>query len=99
MVVILGILLAFILFRTTRNDIHFNEVRVQEIRKMDERDSSTRKRMDSLSIIVKEVATHVDSIFTTQDEIIETEKQNQEAIQHSLEQIKRAQRQMLNQVK
>ena len=36
MVVILGILLAFILFRTTRNDIHFNEVRVQEIRKMDE---------------------------------------------------------------
>lgn len=79
-----------------RNDNYFNAARVKEASELEKRDSLACERMDSISLLVKEIKTEMDCIRATQDEAIEIEKESHKAVQQSLDKIQRMQRQLLN---
>lgn len=88
-----------IIFFTIRNDIRFNDCRERDAKEIEQRDIFSHKRQDSLSTILNEIADRVDSLLSTQEEHVETERLNQEAVQESLNQIKSTQRRLLKATK
>ena len=91
-VLALGVLCAAMVFLAIRNDVRFNELREEEVRRKDSLDSTTRTQADSLLVILNNVTDQLDSIRYVQDEHNDIMKRNIDSIKSSLEYITRIKR-------
>lgn len=98
-IILVAAIIVFIAFLTIKNDMHFNERRAHEHKKNEQQDSITIEQTNRLRDGLNVVTIQLDSMKETQKRNDETERQHYEITKHSLDQIKRVQRQVLNEMK
>lgn len=91
-VLVLIIICAAIAFLTIRNDRHYNS----EASRIASQDSSARKQMDSLSTMLNDATTQLDSIRCLQKENIKIVNRDLDSINKSLEKIGRIGQRKIN---
>lgn len=96
MVLALIILCAVIAILTIRNDSHYCEERQNEANRIACQDLSARKQMDSLSTILNDLMTQLDSIRYLQKENIEIVNRDFDSINKSLDKIRKIEQQKIN---
>ena len=96
MVLVLIIICAVIAILTIRNDSHYCEERQNEASRIACQDSFARKQMDSLSTMLNDVTTQIDSIRCFQKENIEIVNRKFDSINKSLDKIRRIGQQKIN---
>ena len=95
-VLVLIIICAVIAFLTIRNDSHYNNERQSEASRIGSQDSSARKQLDSLSMMLNDVTTQLDSIRCLQKESIKTVNRDLDSINKSLDKIERIGQRKIN---
>ena len=98
-VILLVALLATIVILSIKNDKFFNEERDLEVSKTEKQDSIVLEKINGLSIKVNEIMLQMDSIHAAQNNYSETEIRHYEKTERSLNQIKKVQRQLLENTK
>ena len=87
---------AAIAFLTIRNDRHYNNERQSEASRIASQDSSARKQMDSLSMMLNDATTQLDSIRCLQKDNIKIVNRDLDSINKSLEKIARIGQRKIN---
>lgn len=95
-VLALIIMCAAIAILTIRNDSHYNKERQREANRIASHDSFAQKQMDSLSTMLNDVTTQMDSIRYFQKENIEIVNRNFDSINKSFDKIRKIGQQKIN---
>jgi len=96
MVLVLIIICAVIAILTIRNDNHYSKERQNEANRIAREDSSARKQMDSLSIMLNDMTTQLDFIHCLQKENNEIANRGFDSLNKSLDKIGRMGQQKIN---
>lgn len=96
---VVAVMILVIIFLSILNDNNFKEERESEKRKSEKQDSISFEQIKGLKIGLDEMAIQMDSVKAAQVINGETENRHYEQTTISLDQIKRSQRQLLNEMK
>lgn len=97
--ILVAAMIIVIAFLAINNDMYFNESRDLNIRENEKQDSIVAEQTNKLRDGLNVVTVQLDSMKEIQKKNDEIERRHYEITKHSLDQIKIAQRQVLNEMK